>query len=95
MLSAKRRLRRDTIVVFASLAVPFIMTNPPVIVEVSDYSVDNPITLGLPTVWLWLQLWYGVMLVLLLVFALWLPSWRSHRLEQEVTQLPKRDWRDS
>lgn len=81
--------------VFGTLAVPLAMTNPPIIGLVSDYSADNPITFGFPTFWLWLQVWYGLMLILLIVFAIWMPSWRSDRLEEEITQLPKRDWRDS
>lgn len=94
MQTAKRRLRRDTIVAFTLLAVPLVMTNPPVLGIVSDYAVDHPLMFGLPTFWLWLEVWYFSIPALLIGFGLWMPSWRSKRLEEEVEQLPKHDYRE-
>ncbi|MQA06703.1 MAG: hypothetical protein GEV07_29705 [Streptosporangiales bacterium] len=86
-----RRLRRDTIVVVVALGIPLLLVNPPIIGWVSDYAASNPITLGQPTIWLWLELWYAVMLVELVLFAVKLPSWQAHTLEHQVEEVTDRD----
>jgi hypothetical protein len=77
-------LRRENRLVFGSLAVPLVMTNPPIIGWVSDYAAAEPVLLGQPTVWLWLQFWYVVMLGLFVWFAVRLPSWQTELVEEEL-----------
>lgn len=89
----RRQLRRETALVFVALAIPLVMTNPPVIGWVNDYATGTPLTLGQPTLWLWLEVWFGVMLVELVLFAAKLPSWQAHYLEHQVEELHDRDRR--
>jgi hypothetical protein len=77
-------LRRENRLVFGTLAVPLVMTNPPVIGWVSDYAASTPVLLGQPTFWLWLQFWYVVMLALFVFFAVRLPSWQAEVVEEEL-----------
>lgn len=90
----RRRLRRDTILVFVALGIPLLLVNPPVIGWVNDYAASQPITLGQPTLWLWLEVWYAVMLVELVLFAVKLPSWQAHTLEHQVEELTDRESRE-
>lgn len=59
------------------LVVSLIMVNPPVLGFVNNYAASTPITLGLPTIWLWLQFWYVVMIVAFIVSAVKLKSWKK------------------
>lgn len=85
-MTVATRLRRENFLVFGALAVPLIMTNPPVIGLVSGYAADRPVVLGLPTFWLWLQVWYVIMLALFVAFAMRLPSWQAELVEEELAQ---------
>lgn len=86
----RSRLRRESALVLGALAVPLVLTNPPIIGLIDGYAESNPLTLGFPTFWLWLELWYAVMLVELIVFAVRLPSWQAHYLEEQIEELPER-----
>lgn len=88
------QLRRETAFVFVALAIPLVMTNPPVIGWVNDYATSQPLTLGQPTVWVWLELWFAVMLVELVLFAARLPSWQAHYLEEEIEEQYDRGQRE-
>lgn len=83
-MGGRRRLRRETSLVLIALAIPLVMANPPVIGLVNAYAGEEPLTLGVPTVWLWLQIWYGVMLAELVFFAARLPSWQAHAIEERI-----------
>lgn len=85
-MNGRRRLRRETALVLIGLAVPLVLTNPPIIGLVNSYATAQPLTLGFPTVWLWLEIWYAVMLVELVVFAVRLPSWQAHAIEQQIEE---------
>lgn len=82
----RRQLRRENVLVFVTLGVPVVMVNPPIIGWVNDYAASTPITLGQPTFWLWLEVWFAVMLVALVVFAAKLPSWQAHYLEEQIEE---------
>lgn len=90
----RRQLRRENIGVFIALGIPVVMANPPVIGWVNDYAAGNPLTLGQPTVWLWLEVWFAVMLVELVLFAAKLPSWQAHHLEEQIEEQHHRETRE-
>lgn len=83
-MSARRRVRRETLLVLGGLAIPLVLANPPVIGLINAYAATQPLTLGVPTVWLWLEIWYGVMLIELVIFAVRLPSWQAHAIEERI-----------
>lgn len=89
-MDPRRRLRRETALVIAALVVPLVMTNPPIIGLVNAYATAHPLTLGFPTIWMWLELWYAVMLVELAFFAKSLPSWQAHSIEQRIEEVTER-----
>ena len=64
----------------------FILTllcvNPPVLVWVNQYAVDHPLTLGYPTVWVWLQFWYFIACFFFLLGACLLPAWNKAKYKE-------------
>lgn len=91
----RRQLRRENILVFVALGIPVVLVNPPFIGWVNDYAASNPLTLGQPTIWLWLEVWFAVMLVELILFAAKLPSWQAHYLEEQIEEQHNRETRES
>lgn len=88
-MAVRSRLRREGVLVFGALAIPLLLANPPVIGSADDYAARNPLTLGVPTFGLWLELWYAVMLIGLVVFAVRLPSCQAHYLEEQIEAMPR------
>ena len=57
------------------MLVSLLMTNPPVLTMVNDYCKVNPLTWSFPTMWLWLEAWYCVMIVDFLIAAFTIRAW--------------------
>lgn len=55
--------------------VSIVMTNPPILTIVNDYCKINPLTWSFPTMWLWLEVWYGVMILNFLIAAFTIKAW--------------------
>jgi hypothetical protein len=64
-------------VFYLVLVVSLIMVNPPVLTRVNEYAAANLLTGGYPTLWFWLQVWYGVMILDSLLGAIFIASWRK------------------
>lgn len=60
---------------YAVLLFSVLMVNPPILNAVNAYCQGTPLTFGFPTLWLWLEFWYGVMILDFLVTAIALKEW--------------------
>jgi len=76
--------RKESILVVVFFVVTLLMTNPPVVYWVSRYAESVPLTLGWPTLWVWLQFWYLVMIGGLVLFGLKLKSWNVEYIEEAL-----------
>ena len=76
--------RKGTFWFFLILIVSVLMVNPPIVYLFNDYCVENPITFGWPTMFLWLEFWYTVMVVDFLVAAIKLKAWDCHQDGTEI-----------
>ena len=75
---------------FLILVVSVLMVNPPIVYLFNDYCVENPITFGWPTMFLWLEFWYTVMVVDFIVAAIKLKAWDCHQDEKEIVPVPRK-----
>jgi hypothetical protein len=80
--AVSRSARRNNRLVWGFLIFTVVMVNPPVVQWVNDWAKDNPLLFGWPTLWLWLEFWYMVMIVGLFIFAFVLPSWKARYVEE-------------
>ena len=79
---------KGTLWFFLILVVSVLMVNPPIVYLFNDYCVENPITFGWPTMFLWLELWYTVMVVDFIVAAAKLKAWDCHQDQKEIVPVP-------
>jgi len=76
--------RKESIIVAAFFVFTLVMTNPPVVSWVSKYAQSAPLMFGWPTLWVWLQFWYLVMIGGLVLFGLKLKSWNVDYIEETL-----------
>ncbi len=69
------------------LIVSVLMVNPPIVYLFNNYCVAHPITLGWPTMFLWLEFWYTVMVIDFVVCALKLKAWNCSQDEKVIEQV--------
>ena len=74
-----KKLSHGEIVFYAIIALSLVMVNPPILGLINRYAIENPLTLRLPTIWVWLQFWYGLMIVSFLVAAIRIKRWRCYQ----------------
>lgn len=58
----------EKILIVATL-IAIILSNPPILNYVNEYCKVNPLTFGLPTLWLYLTLIWSIVIVLFVVTA--------------------------
>ena len=85
-----KNLSKGTILFYVVLVISVLMVNPPIVYLVNDYCVANPITFGWPTMFLWLEFWYTVMVGDFLIAAWKLKAWDCHQDQKEIVPV-KRD----
>ena len=74
---------------YVVLVVSVLMVNPPILPFVNRFCEANPITIGWPTLFLWLEFWYGVMIVDFLVGAIKLKAWDCSQDKQEIVPVDR------
>lgn len=75
---------RGSFLFYGILLLSILMVNPPILPVVNDYCRARPLTLGWPTLWLWLEFWYGVMILDFLAAAVLLKEWNCHQDEKMI-----------
>jgi hypothetical protein len=73
------------------LIVSILMVNPPIVYWINDYCVAHPITFGWPTMFLWLEFWYVVMVIDFIVAAVKLKAWDCHQDKKEIVPESRTD----
>lgn len=64
-------------IVYAIFILVLIMVNPPVLNLVNNYALQQPFTLGWPTLLVWLDFWYVVAIAAFLIGILKIKSWKK------------------
>lgn len=72
------------------LVVCVLMVNPPIVYLFNDYCAAHPITFGWPTMFLWLEFWFTVMVVDFIVAAVKLKAWDCHQDQKEIVPVPRK-----
>ena len=75
---------------FIVLIFSVLMVNPPVVYLVNNYCVSHPMTLGWPTMFLWLEFWYVVMVVDFIIAASKLKAWDCHQDGKEIVPVERK-----
>lgn len=75
---------------YVIMIISVIMVNPPVVYWFNDYCVANPLTCGWPTMFLWLEFWYTVMVIDFLICAWKLPAWDCHQDNKEIVPVERK-----
>jgi hypothetical protein len=83
------RISRGEIIFYAIIIISVIMVNPPIMWMVNRHAMENPLTFNFPTIWLWLQFWYFVMIASFLISAIYLKRWRCFQDAKEIVPEPK------
>lgn len=71
------------------LVAAVLMVNPPIVYLINGYCSAHPITLGWPTMFLWLEFWYTVMVVDFVVGALKLKAWNCSQDDKPIEQVKR------
>lgn len=69
---------------FIILILGVLMVNPPILPLVNQYCTAHPMTFGWPTLFLWLEFWYIVMIADFLVSAIKLKAWDCSQDSREI-----------
>ena len=72
------------------LLIGVLMVNPPVVYMVNEYCVAHPMLFGWPTMFLWLEFWYIVMVADFLIAAFTLKEWDCHQDEKEIVPVERK-----
>lgn len=67
---------KGEIAFYIILIISLVMLNPPILNIINKYAYKNPLTFGFPTLWVWLEFWYIVLIIDFLVSAIKLKSWK-------------------
>ena len=79
-----KKLSRGEIVFYAIILFSLVMVNPPVLMFINQYAIGTPLTFRLPTLWVWLQFWYVLMIISFLVAAIRIKRWRCYQDEKPI-----------
>ena len=71
------------------LIVAVLMVNPPIVYLFNSYCAAHPLTFGWPTMFIWLEFWYTVMVVDFIVAALKLKAWNCSQDEKPIEQVKR------
>ena len=72
---------------FIVLLFAVVMVNPPVVYWANDWCRDNPILFGWPSMFLWLEFWFAVMIADFVLAALYLPEWDCRQDDSPIEQV--------
>ena len=75
---------------YVILVVSVLMVNPPILPLINNLCVANPITFGWPSMYLWLELWYGIMIIDFLVAAIALKPWNCAQDNEEIVPVERK-----
>lgn len=81
------RTKKENIFIACFFTLTLLMTNPPVINLVSKYVETKPLTLGWPTLWVWLQFWYLTMIGGAIWFSLKFKVWNTDYIEESTESI--------
>jgi len=84
-----KKISGGEIIFYLIIAVSVIMVNPPIMWMVNRHAIQNPLTFNFPTIWLWLQFWYAVMIISFVISAIYLKRWRCFQDAREIIPEPK------
>jgi len=79
-----KKISRGEIIFYIIIVFSVIMVNPPIIGIVNQYTIQNPLTFNFPTLWIWLQFWYVVMIISFLISAIKLKRWSCFQDNKEI-----------
>ncbi|MCJ7690652.1 MAG: hypothetical protein MUO60_15240 [Clostridiaceae bacterium] len=71
------KLSRNEKFVYGVFILVLIMINPPILNIVNSYVLENPLTLGWPTMFIWLEFWYLVAIIDFFVGIITIKSWKK------------------
>ncbi len=71
------------------MIVSVLMVNPPILSFVNDYCVENPLMFQYPTMWLWLEFWFVVMIIDFVIAAFKLKSWNCSQDQKEIVPVDR------
>jgi len=75
-----------TIVILAIIA-----SNPPILNLVNEYCKDHPLTWGIPTFWLYLEIIWTIVIVSFVIAAFKIEKWK--RIEEKVEEILRKEVR--
>ena len=75
---------RGEIIFYVILGISIIMVNPPILMLINQYAATTPMIFNLPTIWIWLQFWYVVMMASFLIAAIRIKRWSCYQDDKEI-----------
>ena len=85
-----KKTKKDTFWFYLILVVSVLMVNPPILYWFNEYCIDHPITLGWPTMYVWLEFWYVVMIADFLFCAWKLKCWDCSQDKKEIVPMKRK-----
>lgn len=75
---------------YVILVISVLMVNPPILPLINKLCIASPILLGWPSMYLWLELWYAVMIIDFLVAAIKLKPWNCEQDKKEIVPVERK-----
>lgn len=85
-----KKLSKGEWVFYIILVISVLMVNPPILGVVNQYCIANPLTFSYPTLWLWLEFWYVVMIVDFVVAAVKIKRWNCWQDQKEIEPVERK-----
>jgi|GEM_PF-1150701 len=64
-------------VLITIVIIAIILSNPPILNIVNEYCKTHPLTLGLPTLWLYLEIIWTIVIISFAIAALKIKKWKE------------------
>jgi hypothetical protein len=79
-----KKLSKGEIIFYAIILFSLVMVNPPVLMLINRFAIETPLIFRLPTLWIWLQFWYVLMIAAFLLSAIRVRRWRCYQDEKPI-----------
>jgi len=82
--------KNDVIVFFVILIISVLMVNPPILNLINQYCINKPQTGGWPTLFLWLELWYAIMILDFVIGACKIKNWNCSQDQKTIDAVERK-----
>ena len=84
-----KKKSKGEVLFYVILVISVLMVNPPILGVVNNYCQTHPLTWSYPTLWIWLEFWFGVMIVDFVIAAWKLKAWNCSQDQKTIVPVER------